>query len=422
MQVVAHPEVQRHAIGDLPLVLQEEVIRPPPALDRNRRECPRRGRGDAEEKVGVRMAALGNARDGGISIRESRGAEQICVRGGFVVARVADLGSAFERVRSPHVGDLVLHLLGPIQESWIRPVDLRESGQGRSREAHFVDAGDIREVRSESLQTQVIHDLQAVEGSAERIVVVDMSEAQFVHQRRTDYARVRQRHRLVLAELLPLAESGQVAFPDRIGQLRQREAREDPIPSADIVIHPAGEVVRLPGTARQGGVVVARTQDARVSRVRQRIEPILNPQRHRVDRARGDAAVGVDLARKRIANRNTEGGKVTTPPCLEGHRGVQSGRRGAARERLAGCEPERAPATVVHLRHGDRAAGREADVVLHPGAALGREELTRTHVRALVIVEGRAVERVGPRFRDERHLAERRELGAVIREIDLDLL
>ena len=66
---------------------------------------------------------------------------------------------------------------------------------------------------------RIVDDLEAVERPLHRVVVIGIAVAQLVHERGTQDFCVRERQRLVLAELPALAECRQIAFPHWIGRL-----------------------------------------------------------------------------------------------------------------------------------------------------------------------------------------------------------
>ena len=127
----------------------------------------------------------------------------------------------------------------------IARVDLRQAGEPGAGERHLEHAADIRQTGREADEPERVGDFPSAERTRNRIVVIGVAEARFVDEARANQARVRQRERLVLTELIAHPECGQVALPHRVGGLVHRHPGEHAIDVREVVVDAGRSVVRL---------------------------------------------------------------------------------------------------------------------------------------------------------------------------------
>ena len=132
-----------------------------------------------------------------------------------------------------------------LRKPGIARVDLRQAGETGAGEGHLEHAADIRQTRREADEPERVGDFPSTQRTRDRVVVIRVAEARFVDEGRANQARVRQRDRLVLTELIAHAECGQVALPHRVGGLVHRHPGEDAIHVREVVVDAGGSVVRL---------------------------------------------------------------------------------------------------------------------------------------------------------------------------------
>ena len=163
MDVVAKAEVDGEIPPDLPIILDEEIVRPSASEGRHRCKRAIRGVRYAQQEIGIWMSARCHSRNRGRRTVEAQAAEKVRIRVELLPIDTADVRSRFETVRAEQPRDLVLDLVAAVEEAGITPVDLRQPLQGGSRKSDLEDPADGRQTRGEADDPEGLNGLRAAE-------------------------------------------------------------------------------------------------------------------------------------------------------------------------------------------------------------------------------------------------------------------